>query len=109
MLVENLAVGMGLQMFITPDAEPEPLTEARITDSLPDMPMEEVVEFELPDGTPAVRFISRNPVLGDVSETWFQRNGQVFQLSVVAPDRELQDAWLRNLTAHLYPEDGMLP
>jgi hypothetical protein len=46
---------------------------------------------------------------GDVGETWFTRNGHVFQLSVVAPDRELQDAWLRDLTAHLSTGDALLP
>jgi hypothetical protein len=108
-LVENPGVGMGFQIFITPDDETEPLTAARITDSLPDMPMEEVVEFTLADGTQEVRFVTHDPVLGDVGETWFTRNGHVFQLSVVAPDRELQDAWLRDLTAHLSTGDALLP
>ena len=39
--------------------------------------------------------------IGDVGETWFQRNGSVYQLSVAAADRELQDAWLRDIAEHL--------
>jgi len=106
-LVSNPAVGMGFQIFITPDDEIGPLTAARIRHDLPDMPMDEVVEFTLPDDTAAVRFVSHDPVLGDVAETWFGRNGHVFQLSVSAPDRELQDAWVRDLAANLtFPDDG---
>ena len=100
-LVENPAVGMGLQIFITPHDEIGPLTAERIRHDLPDMPMEEVVEFTLVDDTAAVRFVTQDPVLGGVGETWFRRDGHIFQLSVVAPDRELRDAWLRELAANL--------
>ena len=41
------------------------------------------------------------PLLGDVGETWFRRDGHLFQLSVSAPDRELQDAWVRDIAATL--------
>ena len=105
-LVENPGVGMGFQVFITPDDEAGPLTAGRITGSLPDMPMEEVVEFTLPDDTPAVRFVSHDPVLGDVGETWFSKDGHLFQLSVTAPGRELQDAWLRDIAANLIFSDA---
>jgi len=106
-LVQNPAVGMGFQIFITSDDETGPLTAARIRHDLPDMPIEEVVEFTLPDDTAAVRFVSHDPQLGDVGETWFCKDGHVFQLSVSAPDRELQDAWVRDLAAHLtFPNDG---
>ena len=37
----------------------------------------------------AVRFVSHDGVLGDVGETWFRKDGHVFQLSVSAPDRAL--------------------
>jgi hypothetical protein len=100
-LVQNPAVGMGFQIFITPDDEIGPLTAARIRHDLPDMPIEEVVEFTLPDDTAAVRFVSHDPLLGDIGETWFRRDGYLFQLSVSAPDRELQDAWVRDLAATL--------
>jgi len=60
-----------------------------------------VVEFELADDTPAVRFVSHDPQLGDIGETWFRKDGHVYQLSVSAPDRELQDAWLRDIAATL--------
>jgi protein gp37 len=71
------------------------------------MPTDEVVEFTLPDDTAAVRFVSHDPLLGDVAETWFRRNGHDFQLSVSAPDRELQDAWVRDIAANLtFPDDG---
>jgi hypothetical protein len=54
-----------------------------------------------------VRFVSHDAVLGDVGETWFRKDGQVFQLSVSAPDRELQDAWVRDLAATLtFPDAG---
>jgi hypothetical protein len=106
-LVENPAVGMGFQIFITPDAETGSLSAARIRHDLPDLPMDEVVEFTLPDDTAAVRFVSHDSVLGDVAETWFGRNGHIFQLSVSAPDRELQDAWVRALAANLtFPDAG---
>ena len=55
------------------------------------------MEFELADDTPAVRFVSHDPLLGDVGETWFRKDGHLFQLSVSAPDRDLQDAWVRDL------------
>jgi hypothetical protein len=42
-----------------------------------------------------------NVLLGDVGETWLRRDGHIFQLSVIAPDRELQDAWLREIAANL--------
>ena len=100
-LVQNPGVGMGFQIFITPNDATEPLTAARIRRDLPDMAMDEVTEFTLPDETPAVRFVSHDPVLGDVGEVWFTRNGSLYELSVVAPGRELQDAWLRDLAAHL--------
>jgi len=101
MLVTNPAVGMGWQLFITPDDDTAPLTAARIRHDLPDMPMEEVVEFTLPDDTPAVRFTSHDAVLGDLGETWFRKDGHVFQLSVSAPDRAFQDAWLREIAEKL--------
>jgi hypothetical protein len=96
-LVENPAVGMGFQVFITPDDETGPLTAERIRHDLPDMPMDEVVAFSLPDETAAVRFVTHDPELGDVGETWLRREGYLFQLSVIAPDRELRDAWVREL------------
>jgi hypothetical protein len=109
-LVENPAVGMGFQVFITPDDEVDPLTAERIRRDLPDMPMDEVVEFTLADETAAVRFVSHDPALGDVGETWFRRAGYLFQLSVVAPDRELQDAWLREIAANLtFADDALRP
>jgi hypothetical protein len=92
---------MGLQIVITPDDETAPLTAARIHHDLPDMAMDEAVEFALPDGTPAVRFVSHDPLLGDVGEAWFRRNGHVFQLSATAPGRDLQDAWIRDIAANL--------
>ena len=100
-------IGMGFQLFITPDDEPGPLSAARIQHDLPNMAMDEVVEFMLPDDTPAVRFVSHDSVLGDIGEMWFRRNGHVFQLSVSAPDRELQDLWVREIAADLtFPDDG---
>ncbi len=63
--------------------------------------MQEVVEFTLSDGTAAVRFVSHDTVLGDVGETWFRHGGYVFQLAVSAPDRELQDAWVREIANNL--------
>jgi hypothetical protein len=109
-LVENPAVGMGFQIFITPDEEIGPLTTKRIRRDLPDMPIDEVVEFSLSDDTPAVRFVSHDPALGDVGETWFRKDGYLFQLSVVAPDRELQDAWVREITMSLmFADDAVRP
>jgi hypothetical protein len=106
-LVQNPAVGMGFQIFITPDDETTPLTAARIRHDLPDMVMDEVVEFELADGTPAVRFVSHDTQLGGVGETWFRRDGHLYQLAVSAPDRDLQDAWVRDLATTLaFPDDG---
>ena len=106
-LVENPAVGMGFQLFITPDEETEPLTATRIRHDLPDMAMDEVMEFLLPDDTPAVRFVSRDPVLGDVGETWFRKDGHLYQVSVSVPSRDLQDAWVRDIAATLtFPDDG---
>jgi hypothetical protein len=100
-LVQNPAVGMGFQIFVTPDDEAAPLTVERIHHDLPDMRMDEVMEFMLSDDTPAVRFVSHDAVLGDVGETWFRRDGHVYQLSVSAPERDLQDAWVRDLAEHL--------
>jgi len=97
---------MGFQIFITPDDETSPLTEARIRHDLPDISMDEVVEFELPDGTPAVRFVSHDTVLGNVGETWVRKDKHVFQLSVSAPDRELQDTWVREIASTLTFSDG---
>ena len=92
---------------------PAPVTEwfhGNIRRDLPDMPMDEVVEFTLADETAAVRFVSHAPALGDVGETWFRRAGYLFQLSVVAPDRELQDAWLREIAANLtFADDALRP
>jgi hypothetical protein len=63
--------------------------------------MQEVVEFTLSDGTAAVRFVSHDTVLGDVGETWFRRDGHVFQLAVSAPDRELEHAWMNEIANNL--------
>lgn len=67
------------------------LTAARIRDDLPDLPMAEAVELNLvdDDNTPAVRFVSHDPVLGDIGETWFRKNGYLVEVSVTTPDREL--------------------
>jgi hypothetical protein len=109
-LVENPAVGLGFQLFMTPDDAPEPLTLARIQHDLPDLPMEDVAEFSLAAGTPAVRFTIRDPVLGAVGETWFRRGGHLVQLSVSAPDRELQDLWLREIASNLtFADRAMRP
>jgi hypothetical protein len=55
----------------------------------------------------AVGFVSQDAVLGDVGETWFRKDGHVFQLSVSAPDRELQDAWVREIANNLtLPDQG---
>src|SRR5262245_56654643 len=90
----------------TPD-EDEFLRAERIRHDPPEMFMDEVVEFQLPDDTPAVRFASHDPQLGDIGETWFQRDSHVFQLSVSALDRELQDVWLRVFAADLtFPDTG---
>ena len=56
---------------------------------------------------PPVRFVTDDLLLGDISETWFRRNGHIFQLSVKVPDREEQDLWLREITAKLtFSDDG---
>jgi hypothetical protein len=69
--------------------------------------MDEVVEFMLPDDTSAVRFVTHDPLLGDVAETWFRKDGHLCQLSVSAPDRALQDQWMREITTDLtFPDDG---
>jgi len=42
-----------------------------------------------------------------VGETWFSRDGHVFQLSVSAPDREMQDFWIREIANKLtFPDAG---
>jgi hypothetical protein len=106
-LVENPAIGMGFQIYITSDDETGPLTAARIHHDLPDMVMDEVVEFTQSDGTAAVRFVSQDAVLGDGGETWFRKDGHVFQLAVSAPDRELQHAWMNEIANNLaFPEQG---
>jgi hypothetical protein len=108
--VENPAVGLGFQLFMTPDDAPEPFTLARIQHDLPDLPMEDVAEFSLAAGTTAVRFVSRDPTLGEVGEIWFRRDGHVYQISVSAPDRELQDAWLREIASNLtFADRAMRP
>jgi hypothetical protein len=84
-----------------PFDETDPLTAERIQHDLPAMPMDEVTEFTLPDETAAVRFVTHDPVLGDLGETWFVRNGYLYELSVSAPARDLQDAWLREIAANL--------
>jgi hypothetical protein len=96
---------MDLQLFITPDDDPASLTAARIHHDLQDMAMNDVIEFTLPDDTPAVRSTRHDPRLGEVGETWFRRNGYVYQLSVSAPNRAFQDAWLREITEKLRFED----
>jgi hypothetical protein len=101
---------MGVQLFIIPEDETGPLTAERIRHDLPDMPMEEVVEFTLPDETAAVRFVTHDSVLGEVGEAWFRTDGHLFQPSVTAPDRELQDAWLREIASNLtFADDAMQP
>jgi hypothetical protein len=44
--------------------------------------------------------------IGDVDETWFRKDGYMYQLSVLTPDRELQDAWMRELAAQLTFSDA---
>jgi len=49
----------------------------------------------------------RDPVLGDIGETWFSRDGHIFQLSVSAPDHIFHDEWVRDIAANLtFPADG---
>jgi hypothetical protein len=59
--------------------------------------MTEVVEFTLPDGTAALRFVTEDPLLGEI---WF-RAGLSLQVLVSAYDREFQDVWIRDLAAGL--------
>ncbi len=57
--------------------------------------------------TARLRFMSHDAVLGDVGETWFSRDGHVFQLSVSAPDREIKNFWIREIAGDLtFPDEG---
>ena len=60
-----------------------------------------------PMGQEPIYELGVDAVLGDVGETWFRKDGHVFQLAVSAPDRALQHAWMNEINDHLTaPVDG---
>ncbi len=75
--------GVGMQIIIAPFDEPiRVLTEARIREDLPDLPMQNVAETSLPAaGIPVLAFKSSGGGFGESIEAWFIHDGHLYQAS----------------------------
>ena len=94
-LAESPRFKLGLQLVITPFDEEEPITADRIRQDLPSLVMEMPVEFWVDDATPAVRFTSEDPSLGETREIWFARDGNLYQFTLYCEDPRRLDALIR--------------
>lgn len=84
-LVQNSQTGAGLQIYISPFDESKPITAERIKQDLPDQTINNPGQITV-DGTTAVSFESDDA--GKTREVWFNRNGQLYQITTYA---ELSD------------------
>lgn len=95
-IAEHPTLNLGLEVFITP-SEDELLTADVIQQTNPSISIKDPVETELEDGTPALRFASEDPALGDTRQVWFTRDGNLFQVIFYSDNIEWLDAWAREL------------
>ena len=96
-IAEHPTFNLGFEIFITQFDSDEPLTEESVHDLVPVLTIKDAVETELDDGTPALRFATEDPVLGDTRQLWFAHNGNLFQIVFYGDNSEWLDAWVRKL------------
>src|SRR5438093_7560238 len=96
-IAEHPTLNLGFEVFITPSDEDELLTADVIQQTNPSISIKKPVETELEDGTPAVRFASEDPALGETRQIWFTRDGNLFQVVLYSDNIEWLDAWAREL------------
>jgi hypothetical protein len=83
--------GHGFQIFVTPYAGTQ-ITEDRFKLDQPSGIMDQPTDVMI-DGVRATMFFSKNPIMGDVREVWFIKNGFLYE---VVTYKEL-DEWLGNI------------
>jgi hypothetical protein len=97
-IAEHPTLHLGLEMFITPFYEEEELLTADAIRELNlSMIVKAPVNTELEDGTPALRFESEDPALGETRQIWFTRDGNLFQVILYSKNLEWLNAWAREL------------
>lgn len=94
-IAEHPTFNLGLEAFISPFDSEGQLTVDTIRELNPALSIKEPVDMELPDGTPALRFASDDPALGDTRQLWFLHNGDLFQVVFYSANTEWLDAWVR--------------
>ena len=74
--------GVGMQLMVSDFDEPvEQLTEARVKQDLPDMPVTNAREVTLPSGMKALAFESSGNGFTHSIEVWFVARGHLYQAS----------------------------
>lgn len=89
--------GAGLQIAVSAFDEPGPLTEARIKQDLPDLPMDDVQNVSVGRGVPALAFLSSGGPFGDSAEVWFVYKGALYQISAHRSQAALTQAIVNSL------------
>ena len=88
---------MGFEIAIQPwwEDEAAALSPTLIQEEHPELVMEDTIPTYLGDSTPALRFSSRDSLVGETRELWFVRDGYLYQVTMYAPHQEWLDAWIR--------------
>jgi hypothetical protein len=96
-VAEHPTFNLGFEVFVTPFDQEGPLTVDAIHQAVPSLIVDDPVETELEDGTPAVRFASDDPAIGRTRQIWFAHDGNLFQVVMYSDNLEWLDAWVREL------------
>jgi hypothetical protein len=95
-LLENPRVNLAIQIVVSPTDQNVPIT---IQDLDPSVVVEHPVDITLTDGTPALRFYSKDADGKDIGEIWFIRDGDLYQITMHAGS--WFDAWPQELGTKL--------
>lgn len=111
-LAEHPHLDMGLQIVIAPLDDPTlELTPDTLTEDYPEVADGDIIQTELADVTPVLRFPRRDPALGELRDAVFIRQGTLYQITMHAANTEMLDAWIRHFVAVeiRFPEEAQTP
>jgi hypothetical protein len=95
-LLEHSNPNLAIQILVSPADQDAPITFADVS---PSVVVEHPVEFQLTDGTPALRFYSKDEDEKTIGEIWFIRESDLYQISMHAGS--WFDAWPQQLGQNL--------
>lgn len=95
-LLENSRAGLAIQSVVSPTDQAGPIGTQDID---PSVAVEHPVEITLADGTPALRFYSKDADGIDIGEIWFIHEGALYQITMHAGS--WFDAWPQELGQQL--------